>query len=137
MAAYDPKSILPRRDWCSVLMDERKEVLASGIVLPVETNAEKVTEGTGVIIRVGGGTKNEALGIKEGDRVALRSYLKYANPIPTEEKWPSGAAKEYFLMNTDDIMGVLGPDTVMGIFSRPAMSAVDSVNAQGDVKMRR
>lgn len=117
---YDPKSIRVKDGWCIVLMDERKVQLDSGIILPVETGAEKVTEGAGVLIRVGKGKKTEALEIEAGQRICCRSYLKYANPIETDEKWPSGAKKEYFILNADDIIAVLPEGMKVGVFTSPA-----------------
>jgi co-chaperonin GroES (HSP10) len=124
---YDPKSIRVKDGWCIVLMDERKVQLDSGILLPVETGAEKVTEGAGVLIRVGGGKKIKALEIEAGQRICCRSYLKYANPIETDEKWPSGAKKEYFLMSADDIMGVLAEGVAVGVFTSPANRIKETV----------
>lgn len=114
---YDPKKIRPNRDWVLVLDDERREVLSSGIVLAEVTGVEKVTEGTGTIIRIGLGDMNLALGIEPQMRVVYRSYLKYANPVDTDEKWPSGTNKRYFLMSCKDLMGVVAPGVEVGVFS--------------------
>lgn len=123
MSAYDPKTIRPQRDWVTVLMEERKSQLSSGIFLPgSETGVEKVTEGAGTIVGVGPGEINQALDLSPGQRILLRSYLKYANAIPTEETWPSGAKKEYFFMSSKDIMALIPRDTDVGVFSRPAVS---------------
>ena len=120
MAEYDPNKIRVRDGWLLVLMDERKEQLASGIYLPTETGAEKVTEGMATVIRVGAGEKNKTLGLEYGQRIALRSYLKHANPIPTAQVWDSGARKEFFILNVDDVMGILARDVNVGVFSSPA-----------------
>jgi hypothetical protein len=123
MSEYDPKSLRPRRDWCSVLMEERKAQLASGLFLPgSETGVEKVTEGVAVIVRVGPGDVNEKLGLEPGMRVCLRSYFKHANPIPTEQTWPSGAKKEFFFVSTQDIQATVPAGTEVGVFSSPAQS---------------
>jgi co-chaperonin GroES (HSP10) len=124
---YDPKAIRVKDGWCIVLMDERKVQLDSGIILAVETGAEKVTEGSGLLIRVGAGKKTAALEIEAGQRICCRSYLKYANPIPTEETWPSGSKKEYFIMSADDIMGVLSDGVNVGVFTSPANRIKESV----------
>lgn len=135
---YDPTAIRVRDGWAVVLMDERHEQLASGIVLPTPTNAEKLTEGSATIIRLGAGEKAARLGLEPGMRICLRSYLKYANVIPTEETWPSGQHKEYFILNLDDILVVMDAGVQVGVFSRPAMSAVEAVDAEtGNVKMKR
>ena len=120
--AYEPTKVRVRNGWLVVLMDERKDILSSGIVLPGLTNVERVTEGMATIIRVGAGIKNEVLGLEPGMRIALRSYLKYANPIPNEETWPSGNPKEYFIMNSDDVYAILAPGVSVGVFSRPAVN---------------
>lgn len=138
MASYDPKTVKPRRDWVLVLMEERRDFLADvGLyIAPQETGAEKVTEGTGIIVRVGDGDKNKLLGLDPGMRICMRSYFKHANVVPTDEEWPSGKPKEYFLMATDDIMAIAPHGTDVGVFSRPAMSAVDAVDAEGNVRMK-
>ncbi len=137
MRAYDPKRIRIRDGWVVVLMDQRQEVLDSGIVLPFEVGAEKVTEGAGTIFRVGLGEKNEMLGLQNGQRICLRSYLKYANAIPNEERWADGRPKEYFILNVDDILAVMDDGVRVGVFSRPAMGAVENIDDSGKVRMRR
>ena len=123
--SYDPLAIRPNKDFVSVLMEERKVQLDSGVFLPGrETGAEKVTEGAGVIVRVGLGELNEKLGLEPGMRILVRSYLKYANTIETEETWPSGEKKEYFFMSSKDIMAILPVDVAVGIFSSPAMTSI-------------
>lgn len=118
MATYNPIKVRPRDGWCVVLADARKIALESGIVLPNhETGAEKVTEGAGVIVRVGTGKKNTALELEAGQRVVYRAFLKYANPIPNEEKWMTGEPKTYFIMSSDDILAVIPPGLEVGIFS--------------------
>lgn len=114
MATLDPYKIRVRDGWCVVKMDPRKEVLESGIVLPArELGIEKVDSGNAVLVRVGEGKKNAALGLEAGQRVALRSYLKLANPIPTEEG-------EYSIISSDDIAMILPPGVEVGVFSNPA-----------------
>jgi co-chaperonin GroES (HSP10) len=123
--SYDPTTVRPNKDFVSVLMEERKIQLDSGIYLPGhETGAEKVTEGAGTIVRIGRGELNEKLGLVPGMRILLRSYLKYANKIETEETWPSGEKKEYFLMSAKDIMAILPVDVNVGVYSRPAMTSI-------------
>lgn len=96
--------------------------MVGGIYLPIETGVEKVTEGAGIIVRVGVGELNKTLDLSPGQRVVIRSYLKYANTIPNEEMWPSGAKKEYFLMSSKDIMALVPQDIAIGVFGRPAVS---------------
>lgn len=117
-SGYDPTKIRPRQGWLVVLADQRKKTLASGLILaPNETGVEKVTEGAGTIIRVGGGEKNQLLGLEAGQRIVYRGFLKHANPIETDEKWPDGDAKVYFIMSTDDVIGVMAPGVEVGVFS--------------------
>ena len=137
MSTYDPRSIRPREDWAVILMEERKQLLSSGILIaPNETGAEKVTEGAGHIVRITYGKKAKAMKLEAGQRVCLRSYFKYANPIPNEEIWSDGRPCEYFLMSVDDIMAVIPEGVDVGVYSRPSQSAVDSVSEEGTVRMR-
>jgi co-chaperonin GroES (HSP10) len=137
MATYDPLKLRVKDSWAVVLMDERVEQLASGIILATVTAAEKVTEGAATLVRIGEGKKNRELGLEPGMRICLRSYLKYANAIPNEETWPSGTGKEYFILNVDDILAIVPDGAQVGVYSRPAMGAVESVGADGKVTMKR
>ncbi len=108
MQTYSPQQVRPMRNWVSILVEPRVEKLASGIFLsPNESGAEKISMGSGWIVRVGSGVKNEALSLRPGDRVVFRGYLKHANPFPTEEKWEDGRPKEYFLMSVEDLVAVV------------------------------
>jgi co-chaperonin GroES (HSP10) len=120
-------------------MEERKDFLSDvGLfIAPNETGAEKVTEGVAVIIRFGPGDKRAQLDLAEGQRVCIRSYFKYANVVPTEETWPSGRPKEYFLMALDDVLALVPSGVDVGVYSRPAMSSVESVDDEGNVRMSR
>jgi co-chaperonin GroES (HSP10) len=115
---YNPATIRPKKDFVTVLAEPREVRLDSGIFLPQqETGAEKVTEGAGRVMRVGPGKKAEAVDLKEGDRVLYRGFLKYANPIETDETWPDGTPKQYFLMAVDDILSVIPDEVKVGIYS--------------------
>jgi co-chaperonin GroES (HSP10) len=131
----DPTKVRIRDGWLVILADER-ETKVGLIELPVVTGAEKTTEGMATIIRVGVGQKNEKIGIKAGDRICYRSYLKYANPIEADEYWPSGGKKEYAIVSVDSVMGILAPGVTVGVFSSPASHAVKSVGADGLVTMK-
>lgn len=110
--------IRPRRDWLVVLADPRKETLASGLILPGhETGVEKVTEGSGHVVSVGPGEKNQALGLEPGQKVMFRSFIKYAHQIPNDEKWDSGQNKEYFFIASEDILAVIPDGMEVGVFS--------------------
>jgi co-chaperonin GroES (HSP10) len=114
----DPRKLRPRDGWVVVLADARKQVLASGIVLPNhEVGAEKMCEGAGELIRCGVGPKNSKMGLENGQRVAFRGFLKYANPIPHEEKWEDGQDKQYFVMSSEDLLAIIPPGMEVGIFS--------------------
>lgn len=118
MTTYDPRKIRPKDGWVVVLADERKEKSAGGIILTDELTAvERVEEGAALLIRVGPGEKNHRLGLEAGLRVVYRGFLKYAHPIENDEKWPSGKGKHYFIMNSDDILGILAPGVEVGVFS--------------------
>jgi co-chaperonin GroES (HSP10) len=126
MSTYDPKKVLPGRDgWALVLADKREEVTTGGIILAKETGAEKVTEFAGEIIRLGDGivsTRYRKQGLEEGCRIAYRGFLKYANPLPTEETWPGGSLKEFFFIDCADILGIVAPGVKVGVFSgRPSV----------------
>lgn len=118
MSEYNPINVRPKEGWVIVLAEPRKTKMESGLLLaPNETGAEKVTEGAGVLVRVGKGDKNSVLDLKEGVRVLYRGFLKWANPIETEEKWEDGQKKMYFIMSTDDIMAVLPEGIEIGVYS--------------------
>lgn len=117
MFQADPYSIRPKRDWAIIRQDLRKTVLSSGLILPVETNAEKLHEGSGVIIRLGVGPKAEAENLKEGDRVIYRTYLRHAVPIETEQRWVDGTPMEFFFIDVSDIAAVIDADLEVGALS--------------------
>jgi co-chaperonin GroES (HSP10) len=130
--------LLPRRGWVLVLSDARKTKLESGIFLPgSETKAEKVTEQAGLVIRLGPHDHLDKIGVVEGDRIVYRGFMKHHVPIETGECWPDGSTKEFFLMDVKDILAVVPEGIEVGIYtSRPSQHAVESVDAEGNVKMR-
>lgn len=114
----DIGKIRPRDGWVLVLADQRQEKTAGGILLPgTETGSEKVGQGAGLLIAVGSGVKNKALGIEKGVRIVYRGYLKHAHRLDTDEKWSDGETKFYFLMSSDDIYGVVAPGVDVSIYS--------------------
>jgi co-chaperonin GroES (HSP10) len=136
----NPRGVRPRRDWVLVLQDPRKVVLDSGLVLPgEETGAEKVTESSGTVARLGPSEHLvSAIDLVEGTRIVYRGFMKHHMPIPDHgETWEDGSKKEYFLMAVEDVIAVIGKDTSVGVFSRPSQKAVESVDDTGKVKMRR
>jgi co-chaperonin GroES (HSP10) len=134
----DPRKVKPRRDWVLVLLDQRKTQLASGLFIPgSETGVEKVTESAGEVIRLGPSDKLIGkLEVKEGDRIVFRAFLKHHMSFESEETWPDGGKKEFFLMDVADIMAVIGEGISVGVFSSPSQKAVESVDAEGNVRMR-
>lgn len=129
MEIADISKVRPRRDWLLVLADQRRDKTASGLLLPGhETGVEKVTEGAGLVLSVGPGEKNRALGLEKGIRIVFRSFIKYANRLPIEETWESGEQKIYFLMSSDDAIGAMAPGVDVGVFSgRPEVRSKDHV----------
>lgn len=110
MSAIDPASIRPLDGWCVIKMEPRPSMVR-GILLPVsETTAERLDKGTGHVVRIGSGPKNNALGLKDGSRVVFRSFLKHANPIESE-------VGKYFLISTSDIVGEVQPGVDVGVYS--------------------
>ena len=67
-----------------------------GIIIP-DTAKEKPLQG--VIMAVGGGTKDEEMVLKEGDRVL---YGKYAGTEIEHE------GKKYLIMRQSDVVAILG-----------------------------
>lgn len=114
----DPLKVRPRDGWVVVLAEPRKKEMESGIILaPNETGAEIVSEGAGKVVRVGPGEKNEKLGITKDARVLYRGFLKHANPIEVDEKWPDGQNKKYFIMSSDDVLGFIPDGVQIGVYS--------------------
>lgn len=113
----DPFKVRPRDGWAVVLADARKDKKGLIFLPDAETGAEKVTEGAGIIVRLGVGEKNHRIGLEVGQRVVYRGFLKYANPIETEEKWENGEHKVYFIMSSEDILAILPPGVEVGVFS--------------------
>lgn len=119
MSSYDPKNVKPIRDLVLLCAEQRKKVLESGLVMPVEeTGIEKVTELAGTVVRIGDGDHVAAMHLEEGMRVLFRGFLKHAIPLETSEAWEDGSPKAYFFIDSKDILGVLHPDAGVGVFSK-------------------
>lgn len=114
---WGPENIRPRPDWAVVLRDQRKTTLASGLIIPMETNHEKLHEGSGVIIRLGEGPIAKAEKLAVGDRLLYRGYLREISKLPSTEKWPDGEPKDYFLVSLKDVTAVIGKDVELGLLS--------------------
>lgn len=114
----DIPKIIPRRDWVLILDCPRKIHTKGGILVPTtETGVEKISVGSGELVAIGPGTKNDALGLKVGDKAVYRSFLKHAHKIETDAKWSDGSPKIYFLMSSDDLLSVADPGLEVGVFS--------------------
>ena len=113
----DIHKLRPKEGWVLVLDEQRRSTTAGGIVVPMVTGAEKVTEGSGTLVAVGNGKKNHTLGLEKGMRIIYRSFLKFAHRLETEEKWPDGEGKHYFLMSADDVFGIIAPGVEVGVLS--------------------
>lgn len=113
----DIHKLRPKEDWVLVLDEKRRSTTAGGILVPVVTGAEKVTEGSGVLVAIGNGKKNRTLGLEKGMRIIYRSFLKFAHRMETDEKWEDGEAKHYFLMSADDVFGIIAPGVEVGVLS--------------------
>lgn len=111
------KDVRPIRNLCLIQADDREETIAGGLLyLPVsETTPEKLSQGTGVLVRLGPGEKVKKLGIQVGERVAYRGYLKHANPIESDDE-----TKKFLMLSVDDIIGVIPAGLSVGVFSSPA-----------------
>jgi co-chaperonin GroES (HSP10) len=116
----NPLLVRPRRDWVLVQCEPRKEVLDSGLVLPqMETGVEKVMERAGKVLRIGPGDRASVIGVKEGDRVLFRGFLKHAQPIESDD------GSDCFLMDINDVMSVVDVGIEVGAFSgRPMVPEV-------------
>jgi co-chaperonin GroES (HSP10) len=122
MFTADPHNIRPKRDWAIILQDPRKSVLSSGILLPMETNDEKLHEGSGIVIRLGVGPKVTGTSLREGDRVLYRTYLRHAVTIDSDKKWSDGSRMEFFFMDVTDIAAVISTDLEVGALSERKLS---------------
>jgi co-chaperonin GroES (HSP10) len=116
-APWGPGNIRPKKDWAVVRLDQRKTTLSSGIIIPMETNHEKLHEGSGVLIRFGSGPIAEAETLAIGDRVLFRSYLKEISRLPSTSVWPDGEKQEFFLISLQDVSAVIPKGVEVGLLS--------------------
>lgn len=117
----DVYKLIPRRGWALVLADARSDKTEGGIIKPsLETQAEKMSVWTGTLARLGPGERNAALGLENGLRVAYRSFLKHAHSFENGEKWESGETKQFFLINSDDLLMAVTNDVKIGVLSSKA-----------------
>lgn len=115
---FNPRKLRPHHDWAVLLEEQRKTKLASGIILTDQlAHIENVHECAGEVISIGQSPKFARIGVKAGSRVGYRGFLKYAHPLETDEKWPDGTTKKFFLIKLDDICFTLGKNVDVGAFS--------------------
>ena len=101
--SLNPRKIRPKGNRAIILAEPRRALTASGLIIPMETQAEKLTKSAGFIIRLGETLKTKAMGLEEGQRVVYRDYVKYAVRLPVDEHWEDGSEKVYCYINVDDI----------------------------------
>ena len=89
-------NIKPLADRVLIAPQPAETKTASGIIIP-DTAKEKPLQGT--IVAVGGGTKDEEMVLKEGDKVL---YGKYAGTEIEHE------GKKYLIMRQSDVVAILG-----------------------------
>lgn len=121
------ENVRPLKNWCLVLADKREEKIAGGLlVLPVsETTPEKLSQGMGTIVRIGNGKKVDVLGLKVGDHVAYRGYLRHANPVEGDDP-----ERKHFFISVEDIIGVIGEGVNVGVFSSPASHSMPALKEE-------
>ena len=114
----EARTVKPIKEWALVLAEPRKPVTSGGIILTGELTApERVEGGAGRLIYIGTDEKFRTVDLSQGTRILYRGFLKYANPVDSEETWPDGQKKHFFLMKLDDIIAEIGDDVEVGAFS--------------------
>jgi co-chaperonin GroES (HSP10) len=103
----------PYAKWLFVREDKRRDVSKGGIVLPPsETNAEKVDEGTGVILKIGPeASKAAGVGLEPGQRICFRGFLADAFHEFEED------GGRVFMIRAEDVMAIIDKDVTMGVYS--------------------
>lgn len=89
-------TIKPLADRVLIKAAPAEEKTVGGIIIP-DTAKEKPLQGT--VLAVGGGTKDEAMVLKEGDKVL---YGKYAG---TEVEFDG---EKFLIMRQSDVLAILG-----------------------------
>ena len=109
----DPLSIRPMRNWLLVVAEPRKAHYGL-LLVPNELTAEKLSSTCSVVVRVGEGEMNKALGLAPGQRVLVRDYLKHILPFESEETWPGGTKKTYYLVKAESLVAVVAEGVEVG-----------------------
>jgi len=104
----------PYAKWLFVREDQRREITKGGIVLPQsETGAERVDEGTGVILKLGPEVaKTTGVALEPGQRICFRGFL--ADVFHEFEQEGGGRV---FMIRAEDVMAVIDKDVTMGAYS--------------------
>lgn len=104
----------PYFKWLFVREDQRRETTKGGIVLPPsETNAERVDEGTGVILKVGPeASKAVGVPLEPGQRICFRGFL--ADAFHEFEQEGGGRV---FMIRAEDVLAIIDKDVTMGVYS--------------------
>ena len=116
--SFEPWELRPyHEDWAVVCQDQRKTELSCGLIIPVETNHERLHEGSGYIIRLTVGPIARTEKLKPGSRILYRTYLKYIHQLETTKKYQNGETAQYFLISLKDVVCELDPHTEVGLLS--------------------
>ena len=105
------KNVSPMKEWVLVKADPRVKKTAGGIILTDQlTMAERVMEGTGVILKAGHGAIKD---VEPGERICFRGFLKDAwfDAFEPLDDCP------VFLLRVEDVLMVIDDDVNMGAFS--------------------
>jgi co-chaperonin GroES (HSP10) len=99
-------------EWVLVKADPRVKQTPGGLVLTEElTQIEKLMEGTGRILSIGGRARNIVSDIEPGDRVCYRGFLKDAHKVDKIE------GCDVFIIHCKDLLMVIDDEIAMGAFS--------------------
>lgn len=104
----------PINKWVIVKADPRVKKTKGGIILTEElTGVERVMEGTGRVLKLGGEVcKTLGYGLEPGHRICYRGFLKDAFKEFDEE---DGCT--IFLLRAEDVLAIISDDVEMGAFS--------------------
>ena len=102
----DATKIRARGPWVLLKVDPPKEKTESGLLyVPQGSMTERLGDATGVVLSVGEGKlgkkgRREHSGLKVGDRIIFRGFLKEANPIAQLDK-------DHCMIHQDDVKLVI------------------------------
>ena len=111
---YKWQEFRPMNDWVVVKADPRKTETKGGLVLPQqELLAEKVMEGTGVLLKVGSGVKKKiGVELEPGERICFRGFLK---DVFHEFEEEDGC--RVFILRADDVLMTIDKGVELGMLS--------------------